>query len=169
MKESTMALPVRSTAEPNSMERRGTPFRELDDLHSRMEQLMAGIWSDLPDVGAPIWAPPVDIEESEDSWLIEANLPGVNKKDVNIEVRESEVVVSGEIKERERKGILRRRTRPVGRFEYRVTLPGQTDPENVEASIDGGVLTIRIPKPEQARPHRVEVTSNGSSNGDAQS
>jgi HSP20 family protein len=168
MKENSMALPVRSTGQPATMERRSTPFRELDDLHSRMEQLMAGIWSDLPDVAAPIWAPPVDIEESEDSWLIEANVPGVDKKDVNIEVRESEVVVSGEIKERERKGILRRRTRPVGRFEYRVTLPGETDPENVEATLDDGVLRIRIPKPEQARPHRVEVTSNGSSNGDSE-
>jgi HSP20 family protein len=107
----------------------------------------------------------VDIEETEDTWIVEANLPGVDKKDVNIEVRESEVVVSGEIKERERKGILRRRTRPVGRFEYRVTLPGQTDPENVEAALDDGVLRIQIPKPEQARPHRVEVTSNGGSNG----
>ncbi|MEA2363858.1 MAG: hypothetical protein QOD71_3003 [Thermoleophilaceae bacterium] len=160
-----MALPVRSTAEASSLERRATPFRELDDLHSRMEQLMAGIWSDMPDGGLPIWAPPVDIEETEDAWIVEANLPGVDKKDVNIEVRESEVVVSGEIKERERKGILRRRTRPVGRFEYRVTLPGQTDPENVEARLDDGVLRIQIPKPEQARPHRVEVTSNGSSNG----
>jgi HSP20 family protein len=158
-----MALPVRST-DTSGLERRATPFRELDDLHSRMEQLMAGIWSDLPE-GIPIWAPPVDIEETEDAWVIEANLPGVNKKDVNIEVRESEVVVNGEIKERERKGILRRRTRPVGRFEYRVTLPGQTDPENVEAALDDGVLRIQIPKPEQARPHRVEVTSNGSSNG----
>jgi HSP20 family protein len=130
-----------------------------------MEQLMAGIWSDLPDGGLSIWSPPVDIEETEDGWIIEANLPGVNKKDVNIEVRESEVVVNGEIRERERKGILRRRTRPVGRFEYRWTLPGQTDPESVEATLDDGVLRVQIPKPEQARPHRVEVTSNGSSNG----
>jgi HSP20 family protein len=164
-----MALPVRSTAERGTLERQATPFRELDDLHRRMEQLMAGVWSDLPDAAIPIWSPPVDIEETEDAWVVEANLPGVNKKDVNIEVSESEVIVNGEIKERERKGILRRRTRPVGRFEYRVTLPGQVDPENVEASIDEGILTIRIPKPEQSRPHRVEVTSNGSSNGDSKS
>jgi HSP20 family protein len=165
MKESTMALPVRRNPQTTGLDRRSTPFGELDDLHSRMEQLMSGIWSELPDVAAPIWAPPVDIEETEDAWIVEANLPGVDKKDVNIEVRESEVVVNGEIKERERKGILRRRTRPVGRFEYRVALPGQTDPENVEATLDDGVLRIQIPKPEQTRPRRIEVTSNGASNG----
>ncbi|MEA2333222.1 MAG: hypothetical protein QOH58_3360 [Thermoleophilaceae bacterium] len=136
-------------------------FRELDDLHRRMEQLMAGTWGDGLDAGVSAWSPPVDIEETEDAWIVEADLPGADKDDIDIEVHDGQVRVSGEIKERERSGILRRRSRPVGRFEYRVALPGQTDPENVDASLDGGVLRLRIPKPEQARPHRIEVTSSG--------
>jgi HSP20 family protein len=112
--------------------------------------------------------PLADIEETEDAWVVEAELPGVNKKDINVDVRDSEVVVTGEIKEKERKGLLRRRTRPVGRFEYRVVLPGEVDADAIDASLDDGVLTIRIPKAEKARPRRIEIGSNAQSgNGDS--
>jgi HSP20 family protein len=107
-----------------------------------------------------IWSPPVDVEETEDAWVVEADLPGVKHDDVDVQVRDSELIVTGEIKERERKGILRRRTRRTGQFEYRVTLPGETDADNVEASLDGGVLTVRIPKAARARPRHVEVKSH---------
>jgi HSP20 family protein len=108
--------------------------------------------------GAP-WMPLMDIEETEDAWIVEAEVPGASRDDIDVEVGDSELVVTGEIKERERKGILRRKTRRVGRFEFRVTLPGQADPGRVQADLDDGVLTIRIPKPEAARPRRIEVRS----------
>src|SRR3981189_3336490 len=68
-------------------------------------------------------APRVDIEETDNACIVGAELPGVRRKDVNVEARDSEVVITGEIKEREPKGIIRRRTRRTGRFEYRVTPP----------------------------------------------
>jgi HSP20 family protein len=114
-------------------------------------------------MGAPLgngmaaWAPPVDIVETDDAWVVEAELPGVDPDDVSVEVRDSELSISGEIKERERAGILRRRTRRVGAFDFQVTLPGQADTEHVEATLRDGVLTVRVPKPEQARPRRIEV------------
>jgi HSP20 family protein len=86
----------------------------------------------------------------------------VKRDDINVEMREGELAIWGEIKERERKGILRRRTRRVGNFEFRVTLPGQADTENIEATVDNGVLTVRVPKSEQARPRRIEVTNGDS-------
>jgi HSP20 family protein len=103
------------------------------------------------------WLPQADIEETDDAWIVEAELPGVDRKDVNVELREGELVITGEIKEKERKGVVRRRTRRTGQFEYRVTLPGQTDPEKIEASLHEGVLTVRVPKAEQAKPRRIEV------------
>jgi HSP20 family protein len=118
----------------------------------------AGIPAELAD--PRIWTPLVDIEETDDAWVVEAEIPGVRRKDVNVEVHDSEVVITGEIKERERKGIIRRRTRRTGRFEFRVALPGGTDPSKVEAKTADGVLTVRIPKSEQTRPQRVEVTSD---------
>jgi HSP20 family protein len=144
---------------------RWEPPREFEDLQMRLNQLMEGA---LTGVLSPdsVWVPLADIEETEDAWVVEAELPGVNKKDINVDVRDSEVVVTGEIKEKERKGLLRRRTRPVGRFEYRVVLPGEVNADGVDASLDDGVLTIRIPKAEQARPRRIEIGSHaGSGNG----
>jgi HSP20 family protein len=149
-----MAVLVRRPHSTGRAPQRWDPFSELEQLQARMAQLVE---AGLPEDG--LWTPLADIEETEDAWVVEAELPGVKREDVNVDVRDSEVVVTGEIKERERKGILRRRTRPVGRFEFRVTLPGDTDPERVDAKLADGVLTVRIPKPERARPHRVDVAA----------
>jgi HSP20 family protein len=68
-------------------------------------------------------------------------------------------VIHGEIVERERVGILRRRTRRTGQFVYHVRLPGDVDEEGIEADLDGGVLTVRVPKSERARRRRIEIRS----------
>jgi HSP20 family protein len=103
------------------------------------------------------WSPPVDIEEQDDAYVIEAELPGVQKDDVNIELQSNELMVTGEIKEREREGILRKRTRRIGRFEYRVRLPEQVDSDNVEAKLNDGVLTIHVPKVQRADRRQIKV------------
>jgi HSP20 family protein len=114
-----------------------------------------------------IHVPRFDIEETEDAWILEADIPGVRRKDMNVEVRDGELLVSGEIKERERKGVLRHRTRQTGEFEIRVALPGDVDTESVQADVDHGVLTVTIPKPERAKPRKIDVSSseNGGSEG----
>lgn len=107
------------------------------------------------------WSPLVDVEETEDAWVIEAELPGVSQEDINLELREGELVISGEIKERERKGQLRRQVRKTGRFDYRLTLPGDVQSDKIEASLDKGVLTVRVPKSPRAQPKRIEVKATG--------
>ena len=102
----------------------------------------------------------MDIEEQDEAFLVEAELPGVRREDDSIELVGNELSITGEIKDKERKGILRRRTRRTGRFEYRVTLPGEADAERVDASLHDGVLTVRIPKPERNRPRRIEVKAS---------
>ena len=64
------------------------------------------------------------------------------------------------MRERERKGVVRRQARRTGRYEYRVTLPGQTDAEKIEAKLHDGILTVRIPKTEQTRAKRIEVEAS---------
>ena len=161
-----MALPVRrrESNQPTRAVQRYEPFRELQDIQEHLNELLRSAMPGVPidEVVRP-WVPPVDIEETEDEWILEAELPGVDKKDINVEVGESDVVISGDVKERERKGILRRRTRKTGEFEFRVTLPGPTDADAITADVKDGVLAVRIPKPEEARPHRIEVRGeNGS-------
>ena len=140
--------------------RRRDPARELGDLHQQMERIMGEILTGAVPGDGALWEPPVDIEETDDAWIVEAELPGAKQEDVDVEVHENELVVTGEIKEKEREGIVRRRTRRVGRFEYRVTLPGEVDAERIDASLDHGVLTIRVPKPERTQPRRIEVGSS---------
>jgi HSP20 family protein len=163
-----MALPARRAPQhPRAPAAWTNPGRELDELQTVMERLMENVLTGAPTDGE-LWVPVADIEETEDAWIVEAEVPGVKRNDINVEVRDSEVAVTGEIKQRERKGILRRRTRRVGRFELRVTLPGQADAEGVDASLEDGVLTVRIPKSEHSRARRVEVAdrgSKGASNG----
>jgi HSP20 family protein len=139
---------------------RWDPFRDLEELQARTAQLIgSAIPAALVQEAGP-WAPPVDIEETDDAWLIEAEVPGVRRDDVNVDFRDNELVITGEIKERERKGILRRRTRRVGEFEFRVTLPGDVDRDRVDADLHDGVLTVRIPKPAEAEPRRIEINTD---------
>ncbi len=153
-----MAVPVRRTTSVSSQPlERGEPFRELEQLQEHMDRLMQSVWSPLGTGNGGAWMPTTDIEETEDAWIIEAELPGVDKKDLDVELRDTELIISGEIKEKERKGVLRRQTRKAGEFEYRVTLPGTADQEHIEANLHDGVLTVRVPKSETAKPRRIEV------------
>jgi HSP20 family protein len=155
---------VRRSAQPTTRGGRVDPFGELEELQSRTEQLMESFLRGAATGDGGAWAPLVDIEETEDSWVVEAEIPGAKRSDVHVDMQDNELVINGEIKERERKGILRRRTRKTGEFEFRVSLPGGVDPDKVDANLDDGVLTVRVPKPEPARSRQIEVTS-GSSNG----
>jgi HSP20 family protein len=135
-----------------------SPLNELGQLNERMRQMLEQTFGGLID--EPVgWIPAVDIEEQEDAFVVEAEVPGVKREDVNIEVSGNELTISGEIKVREREGIIRRRTRRVGRFEFRVVLPSEVDPEGVDAKLDDGVLTVRVPKAERAERRRIEVKS----------
>jgi HSP20 family protein len=160
-KEQEMALPVRRREAAPRRVQRWEPFRELEDLQEQMGELMESVLSGTGLPETAVWAPPVDIEETDDAWVIEAEIPGAKREDVHVEARDNELVIWGDIKERERSGVLRRRTRRVGRFEYRVTLPGQLDPDAIEATLGEGVLSVRVPKPAEVRPRQIEVQGDG--------
>ena len=135
-----------------------SPLSELGQLNERMRRMLDQTFGGMLDEPAG-WIPAVDIEELEDAYVVEAEVPGVNRKDVNIEVSGNELTISGEIKEREREGIMRRRARRVGQFEFRVVLPSDVSPEGVDAKLNDGVLTVRIPKAVGAQRRRIEVKS----------
>jgi HSP20 family protein len=111
-----------------------------------------------PTMGPPVaGGAPVDIEETGEAFRIEVDLPGVAPGDVQIEVRDNEMRVAGTFGERRREGTLRHRARRVGEFEYLVTLPGDVEPDGVEADLDSGVLTIVAPKAHGRQARRIEV------------
>jgi HSP20 family protein len=151
--------PERRTSEARDWEQP----RDLDQIPERIRRMLDQTfgrlgWSVPLPAEALAWIPAVDIEEQDDAFVVEAELPGVRREDVNIEVVGNELTVSGEIKERERVGILRRRERRIGRFEYRVLLPDRVDSEHIDANLRDGVLAIRIPKAERAQRRQIEIT-----------
>lgn len=134
------------------------PFREMQDLHTRLDRLMETAVPVVPGPGATgAWMPLADIEDTEDAYLVELELPGVKKDDVEVEITDSEISVHGEIQEKERTGVVRRRARHVGEFDYRASLPPNSDTANVSAELNNGVLTVRVPKAEKATARRIEI------------
>ncbi|MGW4536531.1 Hsp20/alpha crystallin family protein [Streptomyces chartreusis] len=137
------------------------PFREIEDLRTRMDRLMHATFpvAGFPEFDtAEVWAPLADVEDTEDAYLVELELPGVEKDQITVEVGEGELDVHGEIKEKERTGVVRRHSRRIGQFDYRTTLPPNADTEHVSADLTNGVLTVRVPKTERGKPQRVEIT-----------
>ncbi|MFF5157687.1 Hsp20/alpha crystallin family protein [Streptomyces sp. NPDC000348] len=136
-------------------------LHELDDLRTRMDQLMHAVFpvGGYPEFGAgEPWAPPADVVDTEDAYLVELELPGVDKDRITVEVAEGELDVHGETEEKEHTGVVRRHTRRTGRFDYRTTLPPDSDTEHVSADLTSGVLTVRVPKAGTGKAHRVEIT-----------
>lgn len=150
-----MALPARRGNEMTAW----NPFRELDDLQNRFSQLLESAVGETPAGAVGAWLPAVDIEETDDAFVVEAELPGVRSDDVTVELHDNQLSIHGELKQRERTGILRRQTRRTGQFDYRVTLPGQVDADKVDAALKDGVLRLKLHKSEQERPRRIAISA----------
>ena len=140
---------------------RWDPRREMDEINSRFGQLMQAFLGEpaaMPSAGgwSPL-APPVDIEETEDAYVIDIDLPNVDPKDVNLEMRGEELRVSGVFQQRERSGILRRQNRQTGEFEYLIDLPSDIDPNRIDATYGNGVLTVSVGKTREREPRRIEI------------
>jgi len=150
--------PARYRGGAGTPARRIDPFAEFQSLQEQMADIFGTIFQQPAQAGgAPIWTPSADIEEEDDAYVLELELPGVRRDDVHIELRENEVRITGEIKEKERTGVLRRRTRRTGQFQYVVALPGQVDPDQVDAELNNGVLTVRLGKSAKSQPRQISV------------
>ncbi|MGY1721264.1 Hsp20/alpha crystallin family protein [Blastococcus sp. SYSU DS0552] len=146
-----MTLPVLNR---ESAADRWDPFRELFELHDSL----ARVWHADPLRALDRWVPSADLEETDDAYVVELEVPGLARDDVDVQLDDRVLTVSGEIREKKRTGILHRRARKVGKFHYAVSLPAEVDDEHVEASLRDGVLTIRVPKSARTRRRRIEIT-----------
>jgi HSP20 family protein len=150
---------------------RWEPVRELNTIQSEMNRLFNTFFeaSTPGNEGtlAPTrrWIPAMDLVESENDFVLRADLPGLTESDVNIELEDNVLTISGERKahHEERKEGYYRVERASGSFSRQLTLPEGVDPESVHASFDKGVLEVRIPKPEQRKPRKVAIAVGGGS------
>jgi HSP20 family protein len=109
------------------------------------------------------WVPPVDLVEAEDHFLLKADLPGLSDEDVSIEVQDGTLTISGERRaehESHERGWYRIE-RSFGSFSRSLTLPDGVDADAISARFENGVLEVSIPKPEERKPRRVEIATNG--------
>jgi HSP20 family protein len=109
------------------------------------------------------WVPPVDLVEAEDHFVLMADLPGLSEDDVSIEVQDGNLTISGQ-RSAEHESSERgwyRIERAFGSFSRSLTLPDGVDADAITARFDRGVLEVRIPKPEERKPRRVEIGANG--------
>ena len=105
------------------------------------------------------WAPPVDIKETPDSLVLSAELPGIDKKDVHINIEENVLTISGErsFSRDEKKEDYHRIERVYGSFSRSFTLPRNVKLDAVKANFDNGVLTVTIPKAEESKPRKIAI------------
>jgi HSP20 family protein len=144
---------------------RWEPFRELSSLQTEMNRLFNAAFdtSGGGNGGARRWTPAMDLVETDDHFVLRADLPGMTESDVNVELEDNVLTVSGERKaehEEKREGFYRVE-RSFGSFARSLTLPRGIDPEHVSAGFDNGVLEVRIPKPEERKPRKISIGTAG--------
>lgn len=104
---------------------------------------------------------PVDIRVADDEYLIEAFLPGVSADDLDIQIESNVVTLKGELCiERNEEDRFLLQERPSGSFQRSIELPDDVDADNVEAELKNGVLTVRLPKSELAKPRKIKISNN---------
>jgi HSP20 family protein len=144
---------------------RWEPFRELQTLQSEMNRLFSSTFEPRENGGsvARRWMPAMDLVETGDHFVLRADLPGLGEDDVKIELEDGTLTVSGERRAEHEGGDegFYRVERAFGPFARSLTLPQGIDPEGVTAHFDRGVLEVRIPKPEERKPRRIEIAGAG--------
>jgi HSP20 family protein len=140
------------------------PARDLMRMREEMERLFRGF--SRPGDGEEgtwmrgSWAPPVDIYETDDAFVLKAELPGFSKEDVQIELHGNRLTLRGERKQETeaKEEQYHRLERAYGRFERVFWLPTTVDADKIQAHFTNGVLELRLPKSEAAKPKRIAIS-----------
>lgn len=142
---------------------RWEPTRELSSLQSDVNRLF-NTFFDTPAAGDAAsmrrWIPAMDVVETQDHFILRADLPGLGEEDVSIELEDTVLTVSGERKVEHEEGEegYFRVERATGAFSRSLTLPEGVNADSIEASFANGVLEIRVPKPEARKPRKVSIS-----------
>jgi HSP20 family protein len=139
-----------------------SPFRHLSLLRDEIDRLFDSPLDALTSNSQQFlngWLPTIDLYEDRDHLVLKAELPGMRKEDINISLHGEVLTLSGERKEEETfdKAETYRAERFLGRFQRTLTLPVRVDASKVQASYTDGILTVTLPKAEEAKPKQIEV------------
>jgi HSP20 family protein len=152
---------------------RWEPVRELGTVQNEMNRLFNSFF-DTPTTANGTtfrrWIPAMDLVETDSAFVLKADLPGLSESDVNIELEENVLTISGERKSehQDRKAGYYRVERSYGSFRRTLTLPEGVEADSVKATFTNGVLEVTVPKPVQQAPRKVQISVGGASAGAAQ-
>ena len=133
------------------------PFATLEAVQRAMENVMGGDWLGTRTAGGGAY-PPVNVFNDGEDFVVVAELPGVRKQDLDVQVRGDTLRIKGKkTVAYEDKSSVHRREREAGEFDRTLTLPGQLDAAKVAADYRDGVLTVRLPRAESERPRSVSI------------
>ncbi len=137
---------------------RRSPWQELEDMQRSLDHVL-GSFHFPASSEQEHWMPNVDIRETEDTLLVQAELPGIDKRDIKVEVKDGVLTISGERKYEKdvKEENVHRIERAYGRFTRSFSLPRNVETGKVDAAMKNGILEIRLPKLESAKPKSITV------------
>lgn len=142
---------------------RWKPTRDLFDLGNEMTRFMDSFFN-MPgrytgDMKDTQWTPRVDVEEDKDGYTVTAELPGMDKKDIDIDVKDNHLYIKGEKKVEKDKDEKNYHIteRCYGKFTRNFTLPDNVNQDDIKAKFNNGILTVEIPKVEEEKPKEIKI------------
>jgi HSP20 family protein len=143
---------------------RWNPFRDMSILQNQMNRLFENALQTWPSDSDTTngWAPAADIYETDNDLVVRADLPGVDPKEIEVRVENNVLMIRGErrFEQKDDRENFHRVERSYGAFSRAFTLAAAVDADKIQASYKNGVLTITLPKAEQAKPKRIQIAAN---------
>ena len=135
-------------------------FDRLSDLRNEVNRLFDFSWPSRESGPFDGWSPALDVFDNKDNFVVKAELPGLKKEEINLSLHDGVLTLSGERKSEQKSGEGQtfRSERYFGKFERSVTLPAAVDAAKVTATYQDGVLTVELPKAEEAKPKQIQVS-----------
>lgn len=137
-----------------------SPFEEWSQVRRQMDRMFEDAWAPYQRPQAGVF-PLINLTEDKNSYYVRAELPGVQAKDLDIQATANNLAISGERKiTSEDRGVrYHRREREAGKFSRMIGLPGEINPDKVEAKLENGILTVVVSKAEAAKPKQITIKS----------
>ena len=144
---------------------RRDPWREMLSLRSNMDRLFDNfLYDSSSDFQQNAWDMALDVSENDDEYVVKATVPGIKPEDLDITYTGNTLTIKGETRAEETREDERYhlRERRFGSFQRTIALPSTVDADNIQAKCEDGVLTLQLPKAEEAKPRRVSVQADES-------
>ena len=141
---------------------RCSPVQEVFDLQGDMNRILSSFFGLVPFKGLArelFWAPPVDLEETKEEVVVRVEIPGIKKEEIKLHVQGDTLTITGERKQETevKEKTIHRLEGLYGKFQRVLWLPSEVEGSRASATYEAGVLTVRLPKSEQAKPKEISI------------